>query len=142
MNESTRVRALCCECGNLRTVAANYRPPRDANNTDEADIHQRGWRCTATLKCAICTTKTRHALLRDDDEPQFRDYAELQQHERHALIRQQAQRRSYSQNELQALRRLRNIVAAIDPVTFALEADYGDLRGLLKQMMDSPEEFL
>jgi hypothetical protein len=35
MQEITRVRALCCECGNLRTVAANYSPPWDANRTGE-----------------------------------------------------------------------------------------------------------
>ncbi len=70
MQDTTRIRALCCECGNLRTVAANHRGPRDANRTDEtSDRDGRGWRCTVTLKCSACGTKTRHALLRGDDDP-------------------------------------------------------------------------
>lgn len=81
MQEITRLRALCCVCGNLRTVAANYSPPRDANRTDEADLHRRGWRCTQTLKCPVCEAKTCHALLRSDDDPD-RDIAE----EREVLV--------------------------------------------------------
>jgi hypothetical protein len=136
MRESTRVRALCCECGNLRTVAASYKPPRDANNTDEADIHQRGWRCTATLKCSICMTKTRHALLRDDD-PEYRDFAELRERERHVLIRQQAEVRRCSEEDLrqEAQRRIRNIMAVLCLRDLTLR-ECGDLLGLLNEMID------
>jgi hypothetical protein len=87
MQEVTRIRALCCECGNVRSAAENYRGPRDANRSDEtSDREQRGWRCTLTLKCSVCGTKTRHALLRSDDD-EHRDFAELQEDERHAAIR-------------------------------------------------------
>jgi hypothetical protein len=85
MSETTRIRALCCECGNLRTVATNYNPPCDANRIDECEPNERGWRLTCTLKCSICATKTRHALLRDYDD--YRDFAELSEHQRHAVIR-------------------------------------------------------
>jgi hypothetical protein len=72
---NTRVRALCCECGNLRTVSANHSPPRDENRTADARDEPRGWRMTGTLKCRVCRTRTRHALLRDDT-PDYRDSAE------------------------------------------------------------------
>jgi hypothetical protein len=36
------VRALCCECGNLRTVSANYSPPRDENRTTDASDEPNG----------------------------------------------------------------------------------------------------
>jgi hypothetical protein len=71
----TTTRALCCECGNLRTVAAGYNPPLDDNRTCEERFgDHRGWRFTCTLKCSVCMTKTRHAILRDGSE--YRDYAE------------------------------------------------------------------
>jgi hypothetical protein len=77
-------RALCCECGNLRTVAASFRR-RDDNYTCDDNRHPEGWRVTLTLRCAICKSPTRHAALRDycydgrpDDE--FRDIAETRQH--------------------------------------------------------------
>ena len=80
-----RVRALCCECGNIRTVAAHYSGPRDGNRAIECDPHHReGWRLTATLKCSACKAKTRHALLRDGDDS--RDYAELNASKSHPAI--------------------------------------------------------
>jgi hypothetical protein len=135
-----RIRALCCECGNLRTVSANYEPPRDANNTDEADIHQRGWRCTATLKCSVCKTKTRHALLRDGEEPDHRDFAELEEHERHAVIRRRAALRpleTATNDELrtESIRRIRNIMGMLHLDDLTLE-ECGDLLELLHQMVD------
>jgi hypothetical protein len=74
-------RALCCECGNLRTTSARYRR-NDDNLTFEDNRHPQGWRCTRTLKCSICRAPTRHAVLRDDDSdrPEFRDIAETRQH--------------------------------------------------------------
>jgi hypothetical protein len=75
------IRALCCGCGNLRTVSADYRR-RDDNLSFEDNLHPLGWRCTGTLKCSICRAPTRHAVLRDDDSdrPEFRDIAETRQH--------------------------------------------------------------
>ena len=83
-----RERALCCECGNLRTVAANFNPLLDANRTCDDGDDQRGWRMTCTLKCPVCKTKTRHALLRAADKKQHRDFAELRESERRAVILQ------------------------------------------------------
>jgi hypothetical protein len=77
MKKVTRppTRALCCECGNLRTVGADYWPPKDGNRTREEGFgDHRGWRWTGTLKCSVCMIKTRHALLRDGSE--YRDSAE------------------------------------------------------------------
>jgi hypothetical protein len=76
-SESTR-RALCCECGNLRTVSARYAVPQDANRAFDDDDHDhpgRLWRMTGTLRCNACESLTRHALLRDD-VPRCRDFAE------------------------------------------------------------------
>jgi hypothetical protein len=70
-----RVRALCCKCGNLRTVSARY-SPRDRTADDGRD--PQGWRMTGTLMCSECKTTTTHALLRDD-KPQYRDSAEESQ---------------------------------------------------------------
>jgi hypothetical protein len=75
----SRVRALCCECGNLRTTSAGYRK-NDDNLTCDDNLHPLGWRCTQTLKCAICRIPTRHAVLRDNCEPRFRDIAETRMH--------------------------------------------------------------
>jgi hypothetical protein len=71
---NSRVRALCCECGNLRTVSANYSPHRDDNRASEVG-DPRLWRMTGTLKCSVCKAMTRHAQLRDDC-PEYRDAAE------------------------------------------------------------------
>ncbi|MDT5328095.1 MAG: hypothetical protein QOF25_5247 [Mycobacterium sp.] len=75
------IRALCCECGNLRTVSADYRRRADNLSFDD-NLHPLGWRCTRTLKCSICRAPIRHAVLRDDDSdrPEFRDIAETRQH--------------------------------------------------------------
>jgi hypothetical protein len=75
------VRALCCECGSLRTTSAGYRR-NDDNLSFEDNLHPQGWRCTRTLKCSACRAPTRHAVLRDDDSdrPELRDIAETRQH--------------------------------------------------------------
>src|ERR1700761_3185938 len=76
---TTYVRALCCECGNLRTVSSSYRRYDAAQSRDD-DRHPQGWRMTCTLKCSACKTRfATHALLRDDAEPEYRDYAEESQ---------------------------------------------------------------
>jgi hypothetical protein len=75
-----RVRALCCECGMLRTVSWRYRR-NDDNLTHDgrwADSHGRGWRSTGTLKCSVCRRDTRHAYLRDEMSPDDRDRFEAE----------------------------------------------------------------
>ncbi|WP_137149459.1 hypothetical protein [Mycolicibacterium sp. CR10] len=74
-----KVRALCCDCGHLRTVSRRYSAPNDDNRTRDDNQHPRGWRCTMTLKCSNCRRPSRHAILRDDDRPDFRDIAETRQ---------------------------------------------------------------
>lgn len=58
--------ALCCECGNLRTVGRNYYTPRDENSGGGLFSDPRGWFDTGTLKCSNCRRSTRHALLAKD----------------------------------------------------------------------------
>jgi hypothetical protein len=73
----THVRALCCDCGNLRYVSARYagrREPSDTNRSRDDGSDPRGWRMTRTLKAS-----TVHALLRDDLQ-HCRDVAEDREH--------------------------------------------------------------
>jgi len=66
--------ALCCECGNLRTVSADYHfGTNDENCGEGLFMNPRGWFETGTLKCAHCGARTRHALLNKEGK---RDYAE------------------------------------------------------------------
>lgn len=76
---TSRIRALCCQCGNLRTASYGY-SRNDNNYTGDDNRHPQGWRCTQTLKCSACKTATRHAVLRDSCEPRFRDIAETRMH--------------------------------------------------------------
>jgi hypothetical protein len=73
-----RNRALCCECGHLRTFSPRYSFHRDDSNyaRDGGKEEQFGWRMTGTLRCSVCKAPTRHALLRDNCDPLFRDVAE------------------------------------------------------------------
>jgi hypothetical protein len=138
---TNRVRALCCECANLRTVSANYSLPHDANRSYERDPdNKRGWRVTGTLKCSVCKTQTRHALLRDGEEPDARDFAELREHERHAVIRRRAALRpleTATNDELrtESIRRIRNIMGMLHLDDLTLQ-ECGDLLELLHQMVD------
>lgn len=68
--------ALCCDCGNLRTVGRNYYRSNDENRGGGLFNDPRGWFNTGTLKCSRCGGCTRHALLGVDDEL---DYAEAYQ---------------------------------------------------------------
>ncbi len=55
-----RFRALCCECGEVRTFSVGYNggnPIRDTGFAAE--------RCTVDLKCGFCGRRTRHAYLLD-----------------------------------------------------------------------------
>jgi hypothetical protein len=63
------MRALCCECGQLRTVANMGEIEWDDNLTDDGG-DPRGWRMTATLECGVCGRWTRHAFLLPDDDAQ------------------------------------------------------------------------
>jgi hypothetical protein len=121
MQNNTRVRALCCECGNLRTVSARYRRRDDAHSRDSG-ADARGWRMTATLRCSACGSGTVHALLRDD-VPGFRDSAE----ERQWLTREQLMSLSSEITDRLALDdlttdELRQLVAILVAVEARLEA--------------------
>jgi hypothetical protein len=76
------MRALCCECGQLRTVANMGEIEWDDNLTDDGG-DPRGWRMTATLECGVCGRWTRHAFLLPDDDAQ--DDAELREYEHRAV---------------------------------------------------------
>lgn len=59
--------ALCCVCGQLRTVSVNYWfSYKDENHAGGFADDPRGWRQTGTLKCGACGQRTRHALLLPD----------------------------------------------------------------------------
>jgi len=70
--------ALCCECGNRRTVTSDYSRPNDPNYSFGINSHPQGWRRTQTLKCLECGTQTRHAILVAADS-QWRDRDERAQ---------------------------------------------------------------
>lgn len=72
-----RRQALCCDCGNVRTVSGNYHRSNDPNYGYGEQARAKGWRHTQTLKCDVCQERTRHAMLRpthvgdpDHDEKQ------------------------------------------------------------------------
>lgn len=74
--ETPRQHALCCKCGQLRTVSKNYSlGPTDENRGGGLFSDPRGWFHTGTLKCSHCDTRTRHALL-EDEESVVRDLDE------------------------------------------------------------------
>ncbi|WP_142276782.1 zinc finger domain-containing protein [Mycobacterium persicum] len=72
------IRALCCECGNLRTVSANHFFRHDDKNRAQGGFAEdtRGWRSTGTLLCRNCGRPARHALLQAAGD---RDYEEAYQ---------------------------------------------------------------
>lgn len=82
MQEITRVRALCCKCGNLRTVSTRYayrvELGYDERSWDDGD-DARGWRMTQPLRCSACKATTIHAVLLDAAAPDIRDGAETRQ---------------------------------------------------------------
>lgn len=98
------LQALCCYCGTVRTAkrggAGNYTPPAfvpegtaltaldieecKAAGTMPADAEQYQ-RMLATLKCATCKQKTRHALIHPTD-CEWRDDAERMDHAANFLI--------------------------------------------------------
>lgn len=79
--EKPPVQALCCDCGQLRTVSANFQfPYQDPNRPVVGYVFDdpRGWRETGTLKCETCGQRTRHALLKDptriDHDEKYQQY--------------------------------------------------------------------
>lgn len=72
-----RVRALCCECGAARTYRAGWHP-RNRVPEGRADQHPAPyWRVLGDMRCeGACDGVTRHALLRDHDPDDWRNYAE------------------------------------------------------------------
>ena len=62
--ETPRVDALCCECGNRRTVStSHYTSCADPNSNYNEANRAKGWKTTRTLKCDECGAGTRHAIL-------------------------------------------------------------------------------
>jgi hypothetical protein len=80
MSEVTRVRALCCECGFLRTVSrcAHLRAFMGANIEPPTELG----RFTCNLKCGVCKAVTRHAVIRYGEPPQARNFAEREDYAR------------------------------------------------------------
>lgn len=56
-----RCRALCCECGEVRTFSMSYAGGNRIGESRYADE-----RCTIDLKCAACARRTKHAYLLDN----------------------------------------------------------------------------
>lgn len=84
-SDPTLIRALCCDCGQVRTFKRGYYPRRFVGDFGSGFLmsHEgrrlfpfaQPWdRCVGDLKCRPCGAVTRHAILRDGDE--FADFAE------------------------------------------------------------------
>ncbi|WP_152361427.1 DUF6315 family protein [Microlunatus speluncae] len=56
-----RFRALCCECGAVRSFNLRYTGGNRIGDSRYADE-----RCTIDLKCAVCGVRRRHAYLLDN----------------------------------------------------------------------------
>lgn len=75
---AAHVNALCCVCGNMRTVSSDFSRYQDPNHANSPQGKTEGWRKTETLKCDACGERTRHALLAESDA-KWRDIDERQQ---------------------------------------------------------------
>jgi hypothetical protein len=119
------VRALCCECGNLRTVSSLFRSRDHVYDCD--DKHPERWRMTDTLKCSVCGSPTRHAVLRDD-HPDHRDDAEERDHKEMAKRRRGLQ--DFDDYELlraaqdRAIKLLNRVANQLRPSDFTLKDCY------------------
>jgi hypothetical protein len=82
--QADRQQALCCECGQLRTVSERYysgTAETDPNRGGGLFTDPRGWFDTKSLKCEQCGHKTRHALLAPEKRmPEF-----VEQYQRYVL---------------------------------------------------------
>lgn len=75
--ETPRQQALCCECGQLRTVSVDYAGRyNDPNYSYGGFEDKRGWRKTTTLKCEPCGQRTRHALLLGPEQVDWTETAQ------------------------------------------------------------------
>lgn len=76
----TTTRALCNECGNIRTISRRYRGGKYVGEPgpSQDDPWWGNTRMMQTLKCSACGRPTRHARLRDNDE--HADIIELANH--------------------------------------------------------------
>lgn len=74
--KAARTTALCCSCGEPRSVSTGYRGrPGDACG-EARDLGAS--RCVVTLRCGHCRASTPHASLREDAD---RDWAEQLDHD-------------------------------------------------------------
>ena len=89
--DQTLTRALCCDCGQVRTVKRNHTLRRyvpdfgfgyllSFDGRRNAPFAQPGDRFMGDLKCSYCGAITRHAVLRDGDP--HAHAAEERQHRR------------------------------------------------------------
>lgn len=67
-----RTTALCCQCGQIRTVSSGYYGRRRTDPFAEFNTSDSS-RSVVTLRCEHCRAQVSHAVLRVDPE---RDYAE------------------------------------------------------------------
>lgn len=96
-------KALCCQCGHQRTVSANHFTSMKDPNAPYGDQGKSlGWRSTRTLKCEACGERTRHAVLRGDDE-KHPDWDEF--HQRIALGAPDTRRYPLDDESIKRLRR-------------------------------------
>lgn len=96
-----RQRALCCVCGQQRTVSANHFAGSKDPNTEYTN-RGKGWRSTKTLKCDACGEQTRHAVLRAEDETRP-DWDEI--HQRIALGDPDRSKYPFSEESIKRLRK-------------------------------------
>ncbi|MBU9764750.1 hypothetical protein FR943_12955 [Mycobacterium sp. TNTM28] len=128
-----RCRALCCKCGQLRTVAWGYWRRDDDNRSCEDGRHPNGWRLTRTLKCTVCKQLTRHAVLRDAQwERPVRDHAEQEDYrqwrERRTAPHETSALETSSTDELDKLHnRIHMVLDALPPETWT----HGETAALL-----------
>jgi hypothetical protein len=71
-----QVSALCCVCGNRRTVSDDYSRRQDPNHSSSELGKAEGWRSTQSLTCDHCGERTRHAVM---NRPGATDYDEIAQ---------------------------------------------------------------
>jgi hypothetical protein len=85
LSDPTLTRALCCDCGQLRTVKRRYRLGRFVPELGSGYLMSPQGRSTypfaqpwdrfvGDLKCSHCRATTRHAVVRDGDD--YADHAE------------------------------------------------------------------
>jgi hypothetical protein len=118
------VRALCCECGNLRTVSSRFRSRGCIGDLDDRHPDRR---MIDMLACSVCGQETRHARLRDD-YPDHRDAAEERDHKE--LAKRSRGLQDFDDYELlraaqdRAIKLLNRVASQLRPTDFTLEDCY------------------